>query len=120
MERQRIEKEALERRHQRERMMLDRRGRALDRLEARERRSLETALRRKVSAMETLSDQKAAQRYNEIEVNKLDIAMPKKAEEVTRKRDGKESWKARRDTLESRHGSRLNRPKGHGIGRDEP
>ena len=66
--------------------------------------------------METLSDQKAAQRYNEIEVNKLDIAVPNKAEEVTRKRDGKESWKARQETLESRHGSRLTARTATGYG----
>jgi hypothetical protein len=51
-ERHRIENEALERRHQRERLVLDRRTKALSRLEAWELRSLETAVRRQVQEME--------------------------------------------------------------------
>lgn len=71
--------------------------------------------------METVSDRNAAQRYNEIEVNKLDITVPSsKTEELGKKREGKEGWKTRQEALENRHSNRTKRPGGYGFKKDDP
>jgi len=65
------------RRHQRERFALDRRFKALGRLEVRELRSLENAVRRQVQEMEAAREQKAETLQDRIEVNKLDSPCPR-------------------------------------------
>lgn len=94
-ERQRIEREALERRHQRERFALDRRHKALGRLETRELRSLENAVRRQVREMETARELKAETAHDALEVNKLDISLPGDMKAAGKSREAKASKEGR-------------------------
>jgi hypothetical protein len=89
-ERQRIEEEALSRRHQREQFMIERRFKALDRLELRERRSLETVVRLEIGAAETGRDEKTQNRYDQLLTNAIDVAAAKDSPA------GKSSWKTRK------------------------
>jgi hypothetical protein len=92
-ERQRIEEEALSRRHQREQFMLERRFKALDRLESREMRSLETVVRLEIGAAETGRDEKRQERYDQLLTNAIDVAAAKDSPA------GKPSWKTRKAGL---------------------
>jgi hypothetical protein len=120
-ERHRIEREALERRHQRERFMLDRCYRALDRVDARERRSLETTIRRKIKAAENLRFDAGQARHDQIEVNKLDITVPAdtmKAPPRGKKQDTEGAWKKRKQQLGEPLGQKPSRPRGYRIDDD--
>jgi hypothetical protein len=116
-ERQRAERDALERRHQREQLVLDRRFRALGRLEAREQRSLETAVRRQVREEEAVRELKAESLHDRIEVNKLDIALPHGEFHRVEKKAEK-GWKARREKLAA--GKPQKRPRGFRHTRNDP
>ena len=89
-ERQRIEQEALSRRHQREQFILERRFKALDRLESRERRSLETVVRLQIDATETGRDEKTQNRYDELSTNAIDVTVARNLPA------GNLSWKTRK------------------------
>jgi len=117
-ERQRIEREALERRHQRERLVLDRRRKALSRLEAWELRSLETAVRRQVLELEVAREQKVQTVQDRIEVNKLDIILPQG--ELHADAKTKKGWKARQDKLGAGKERKQDQSRGYRRGRDEP
>jgi hypothetical protein len=119
VERQRLEREALKRRHQRERLAVERRYKALARLEARERRSLETAVRRQVYEMEAARDLKAETMQDRIEVNKLDIILPQGEFRAADKKKEAEGWKARREKLGSGAGQKQKRPRGYRHGRED-
>lgn len=116
-ERQRIEREALERRHQRERLVLGRRRKALARLEAWELRSLETAVRRQVQEMEAAREHKAETLQDRIEVNKLDIVLPQGEFHADAKK--KKGWKARHDELGAGKDQKQSKSRGYRLGRDE-
>lgn len=117
-ERQRIEREALERRHQRERLVLDRRRKALARLEAWELRSLETAVRRQIQEMEAARERSVQTAQDRIEVNKLDIVLPQGELHADAKK--KKGWKARQGRLGTSQDRKQNQSRGHRRGRDEP
>jgi hypothetical protein len=123
-ERQRIEEEALSRRHQREQFMLERRYKALGRLESREFRSLEVSVRQQLQEVETGREQKAESRQDRLEVNKLDITVPVDSlhpvSKKLAKREGKSGWNGRREALGNRHGNRPKRPRGYGFKKDAP
>jgi hypothetical protein len=123
-ERQRIEEEALSRRHQREQFLLERRYKALGRLESREFRSLEVSVRQQVQQVEIGREQKTEARQDRLEVNKLDITVPfnglHPAGKRLAKREGKSGWNGRREALGNRHGSRPKRPRGYGFKKDAP
>ncbi|MFB9983119.1 hypothetical protein ACFSOZ_19085 [Mesorhizobium newzealandense] len=111
-ERHRIEQEALGRRHQREQFMLERRHKALHRLDLRERRSLETKIRREILAAESLHVETWKARQHQIEVNNLDITVPA----VGLKAEPKRSWKK---NIGENSGHKQNRPRGHRYTREE-
>jgi DNA repair ATPase RecN len=108
-----------ERRHQRERFALDRRSKALGRLEARELRSLENAVRRQVQEMEAAREQKAETLQDRIEVNKLDITLPEGELHAATKKQDPKGWKARQEKLSAGRGQKQNRPRGHRHTRDD-
>ena len=112
-ERHRIEREAVERRHQRERFALGRRYKALGRLEAREQRSLENAVRRQVQEMEAAREQKAETLQDRIEVNKLDITLPGGELHAAAKKQESKGWKTRQEKLSAGRGQKQNRPRGY-------
>ncbi len=119
-ERHRIERDALDRRHGRESYALDRRYAAVGRLDAWELRSLENRVRRQVYEMETERGQRAETLQDQIEVNKLDITLPRDglhAAAANKKGDSKTRWKARQGKpgRQRQH----NRPKGFRAG-DKP
>jgi hypothetical protein len=78
---------------QREQFMLERRFKELDRLEVRERRSLETAVRLQIGATETGRDEKTQNRYDQLLTNAIDVAAPKDSPA------SKSSWKTRKAAL---------------------
>jgi hypothetical protein len=113
-ERQRIEEEALSRRHQREQFMLERRFKALDRLEAREMRSLETVVRLGISAAETGRDEKRQERYDQLLTNAIDVGAAKDA-------PAKHSWKTRKAVLgRGRLARKPDGSQGYKLRRDNP
>jgi hypothetical protein len=116
-ERQRVESDALDRRHQRERYALDRRYKALGRLEARELRSLENKVRRKVLEVETGRDQKLETLQDKIEVNKLDITLPMEGLKAADKKQTK-GWKGRKAQVAEKQVQK--RPRGYRFTRDDP
>lgn len=117
-ERHRIEREALDRRHQREHFMLERRYKALDRLDLKERRSLETTVRRQLLEAEGLRADAGQLRQDQIEVNKIDITVPGDKADATLSKEGKRGWKAKQEKLDSK-GQKQNRPRGYRQSRDD-
>lgn len=103
---------------QRERLVLDRRTKALSRLETWELRSLETAVRRQVQEMEVAREQKAETVQDQIEVNKLDIVLPQG--ELHADAEKKKGWKARQDQLGAGKDRKQDQSRGYRIGRDRP
>ncbi|MGN6285510.1 MAG: relaxase/mobilization nuclease domain-containing protein [Afipia sp.] len=114
-ERHRIECEALERRHQREHFMHERRRKALARLEAREKRSLETSVWRQLLAAESLRTEKGQARRRQLEVNKLDLTVP--AEGLSA--PAKDGWKKRTKGLGRNNVQKQDGPKGYRYKREE-
>ncbi|MFC3071578.1 relaxase/mobilization nuclease domain-containing protein [Shinella pollutisoli] len=76
-ERHRLEDEALDRRHDRERHQIDRRAVALDKIEARERRSLVRDLVRQVRVEDQLREAQSEQRERELRQTARDITAEK-------------------------------------------
>jgi len=76
-ERHRIEDEALDRRHDRERHAVDRRAAALDKIEARERRGLIRDLVRQTRVEDQLREAKTGQRERELRLTADDITAAK-------------------------------------------
>lgn len=76
-ERHRLEDEALDRRHDRERRQIDRRAAALDKIEARERRSLVRDLVRQVRVEDQLREAQSEQRQRELRQTAHDITAEK-------------------------------------------
>jgi hypothetical protein len=119
-ERHRVEREALDRRHQRERFMLERRYTVLEWVEARERRSLEAAIRREIAAAENLRAEAGSIR-EEIALNKADITMPAAGSqgiEAGQARDGRDTWKRRKKKLRGQSASDPKPRRGFGLGDD--
>ncbi len=114
-ERHRIECEALERRHQREHFMHERRRKALARLEVRERRSLETTVRRQLRAAESLQTEKWQARQRQLEVNKLDLTVP--AEGLGA--HTKDGWKKRSKGIGHTKEQKQDGPKGYRYKRED-
>jgi hypothetical protein len=98
--------------------VLDRRTKALSRLETWELRSLETAVRRQVQEMEVAREQKAETVQDQIEVNKLDIVLPQGELHADAKK--KKGWKARQDELGAGKDRKQDQSRGYRIGRDKP
>ena len=98
--------------------MLDRRSKALSRLEAWEQRSLETSVRRQVHEMEAAREQKAETVQDQVEVNKLDIVLPQGEFHADAKK--KKGWKARHDELGAGKNRKQDQSRGYRRGRDEP
>lgn len=119
-ERHRIEREALARRHQRERFMLERRYTVLEWVEARERRSLEAAIRREIAAAENLRAEAGGIR-EEIALNKADITMPAadaRGIGAGQARDGRDAWKRRKKELRGQNAADRKPRRGFGLGDD--
>jgi len=116
-ERHRIEREALERRHQREQFLLERRDKALHRLDTREQRSLETKIRREIELAEGVQVDVSQTRLHQVEVNKLDITLPADERAAESKHDAKSGWKKRQNKLGD--GQTANRPKGYRYTRED-
>jgi hypothetical protein len=115
-ERRRVEFEALERRHQREHFMHERRRKALARLEARERRSLETTVRRHLRSAESLQADKWQARKRQIEMNRLDTTVPAEGLGTPVKDNG---CKKRNQGLGQNNGQKQDGPKGYRYKREE-
>lgn len=98
--------------------MLDRRHKALSRLEAWELRSLETAVRRQVQEMEAVREQKMETVQDQFDVNKLDITLPRGDLHADAKKE--KGWKARQEKLGASHGHKQGSSRGNRLGRDEP
>jgi hypothetical protein len=118
-ERQRIEREALDRRHERERFGLDRRNKALAWIEARERLSLEFSVRRQLYETEAARERKVETVQDQIEVNKLDIVLPHGEFQKAGKKH-ESGWKGRQKTLGARSAQKQNGPRGYRSTRNDP
>lgn len=118
LERHAQTRDALRRRHQREKDQFDRREEFLSRLEAREQRSLRTALTRKLR----IEERARAERYDQLLANTQDITAPKLGADAPGKAmTGKDGWKQRQEQLSKGKGVRqTRRPPGYRIKRDEP
>ncbi|WP_342709808.1 hypothetical protein AAFG13_36075 [Bradyrhizobium sp. B124] len=116
-ERQRTERDALDRRHGRENYALDRRYAALGRLDAWELRSLENSVRRQVHEMEAARGQKAETLQERIEVNELDITLPADSLHAADVKQAK-GWKRREQKAAGQKTQK--RPKGYRLPRDDP
>ncbi|SDI63556.1 MULTISPECIES: hypothetical protein [Bradyrhizobium] len=115
VERHRIERDALDRRHERERFTLGRRYAALGRLDVWEIRSLENTVRRQVQEMKTARGQKAETLQDRIEVNKLDITLPADSLHGVDLKQAK-GWKGRQQKPTGQTAPK--RPKGYRFTRD--
>jgi hypothetical protein len=114
-------REALSRRHARERGFAERRKDFLRQLEARELRSLRADLTRRLRVEERLRAQKSAERYDQFVANTRDITEPTLGSDAARAKTGKEAWRQRQDKLSQDHGAKqTRRPPGYRYRRDEP
>ncbi|WP_041359386.1 hypothetical protein [Nitrobacter hamburgensis] len=95
--------------------MHERRRKALTRLEARERRSLETKVRRQLRAAESLQTEKWQARKRQLEVNKLDMTVPAEGLGAP----AKDGWKKRNKGLGQTNGQKQDSPKGYRYKREE-
>jgi hypothetical protein len=114
-------REALARRHAREKALAERRKDFLHQLEAREMRSLRNDLTRRLRVEERVRAQKAAERSDQFVANKKDITEPTLGADAARARSGKDAWKQRQDKLSQQHGvKQTRRPPGYKYKRDDP
>jgi acyl-homoserine lactone acylase PvdQ len=120
-ERHALSRDALRRRHEREKALAQRRKDVLSKLEAREMRSLRADLTRKVRIEEKLRAERSAERSDQILANKKEITEPKLSADAAKAKSGKEAWKQRQEKLSQEHGvKRTRRPPGYRYKRDEP
>lgn len=120
-ERQRRSREALARRHTREKAQAERRQDLLRQLEAREMRSLRNDLTRRLRVEERLRAQKAQERSDQFVANKKDITEPKLSADAARAKSGKDAWKQRQEKLQQQHGVKKTRgAPGYRYKRDDP
>lgn len=108
-ERHRLENEALDRRYAREKQDIDRREKALGRVEARENKSMAADRRR----MEAFRQKRGA---GQLRANAEDITAAKQ-QSPQHEAKGKQTWKDRQAALKKKHGTKINRPKGYGFER---
>lgn len=120
-ERQGRSREALSRRHAREKTLAERRKDFLRQLEARELRSLRADLTRRLRVEGRLRAQKSAERSDQFVANKKEITEPTLGAEAARARSGKDAWRQRQEKLEQEHGVRKTRgAPGYRYKRDDP
>jgi hypothetical protein len=120
-ERHRRSRDALSRRHGREKSLAERRKDFLRQLEARELRSLRADLTRRLRVEERLRAQKAAERSDQFVANKKDVTEPKLGADAARAKSGKDAWKQRQDKLQQQHGVKQTRgAPGYKYKRDDP
>ena len=121
MERHARSRDALSRRHAREKRLCERRKDFLRQLEGREMRSLRADLTRKLRVEERLRVQRAAERSDQFVANKKDITEPTLGADAARAKSGKDAWKQRQDKLSQQHGvKQTRRPPGYRYKRDDP
>lgn len=120
-ERHRLSREALARRHTREKTLAERRKDFLRQLESREVRSLRNDLTRRLRVEERLRAQRSAERSDQFVANKKDITEPTLGADAARARSGKDAWQQRQQKLEQQHGVKKTRgAPGYRYKRDDP
>lgn len=108
-ERHRVENEALDRRHDRERQGIDRRAAALDKIEARERRGLVRALVRQTRVEDQLREAQTEQKEGEIRRTAEEITAPR--QEADERRTGDDRRTRMQERLEqARHRPQRGQP----------
>lgn len=119
-------REALRRRHEREKALVQRRLDILAKLEKRERSSLRTAATRRLRAEERRRARQAPQRDDQILANTQDMAAPTLPADAAAKvqagqQTGPENWKQRQERLaQSRGAVQKRKAPGYKIKRDDP
>ena len=86
-------------------------NKALERLDPRERRSLENKVRRQVRDMEAARELRAESRRRQIKVNQLDITSAGGQLHAADKKHETNTWKARKLKLAEKQGQKQTRPK---------
>lgn len=117
VERQNQERAALQRRHMRERGMIASKEEVLKKLEAKERLSLQTKLRRTIRLEEVAKQDRSQERYDQFVTNTQDMAAPKHDANA---RSGKDAWRDRKEELARKQGQRRKAAPGYKLNRDEP
>lgn len=121
IERRARSREALSRRHAREKTLAERRKEFLRQLEARELRSLRNDLTRRLRVEERLRAQKAAERSDQFVANKKEVTEPTLGADAARAKSGKDAWKQRQEKLRQENGvKQTRRPPGYRYKRDDP
>lgn len=117
IERQNRERLALQRRHLREREMIARKEEVLKKLDAKERLSLQTGLRRKVRLEEMARREQSHTRADQFRTNALDASHPKQDVQGGKL---KTAWRDRKEEMSRKTGLRKTRGYGYKIDRNDP
>lgn len=117
VERQSQERAALQRRHLRERQMIARKEEILKKLDAKERLSLQTKLRRTIRQEEMAKREHTHERADQFRTNAIDAAQPKLDASG---KPLKNTWRGRKEELERKNGQRRKPAPGYRFDRNEP
>jgi hypothetical protein len=117
VERQSRERAALQRRHVREREMVARKEEILKKLDAKERLSLQTKLRRTIRQEELAKREHTHERADQFRTNAIDAAQPK---DDGSEKSLKNAWRERKEELARQNGQRRKPAPGHRFDRNDP
>lgn len=117
IERQKNERAALQQRHTREREMIARKEAILKKLDAKERLSLQTNLRRTIRLEEIAKREQSQTRADEFTTNSLDAAHPKQDASSGKL---KNSWRERKEEMTRKTGQRRKPGHRHKFDRHDP